>query len=650
MNLVSEKILQAICWTLIHSLWQGLLLAVITGLVMVLSKKSSSAFRYNLLTGLFISFIVIVSFTFSRQLQLINATRTAEIIATDNTPALANIYTPEKNIHSNTVLQNYITVFIDYFNAHASLIVAIWFIVFMTKCVNILSGLVNIQRIRHYKISDVPEYWKKKIVELSKNIHIQKQVLLLESAIIKVPVVIGLLKPTILVPLGLLTNLPPQEVESILMHELAHIHRRDYFFNLLQCFIDIIFFFNPAILWISSLIRNERENCCDDIAIDQTKNKKQFVQALVSFHQYNNSVSKYAMPFANRKSRLVNRVRRIVNNDNNTLNPIEKIVLLSSLFIFSIVFINISKGQTNPQKNQEKPSIAIVAKTNSLPKKSVPKQQPPASHLPKANKKYNAGAGAPQEKPARIKDNVDENSDNVSSDQQDANNESEELDNQNISAEQLDQLKTYGANAEFINGFHEIGYKNISSDEIIFLKDHGVSPDFIHAFQQMGFEDISLKKAEELKDHGVSPDLIRGFHEIGYTDISLDAVQELRDHGVDPDYITGFKHLGFKNISLDDARDLRDHGVSVAFVNGFFHSGYNNLSLDKARELKDHGVNIEFINGFKQFGFKNISLDKAIELRDHRVNIEFINNLRKKTGVSLSLDEYIMLRDHKELI
>src|SRR5260221_2445379 len=77
MNLFSENILRAICWTLLHSLWQALILAVFTGLIMVLSKKSSSALRYNLLSAIFTLFVCIVCFTFYQQLQITDGNKTA---------------------------------------------------------------------------------------------------------------------------------------------------------------------------------------------------------------------------------------------------------------------------------------------------------------------------------------------------------------------------------------------------------------------------------------------------------------------------------------------------------------------------------------------------------------------------------------------
>src|SRR4030095_11498069 len=95
----------------------------------------------------------------------------------------------------------------------------------------------------------------------------------LQSSLTKVPVVIGHLKPVILFPIGILNSLPQNEVEAILLHELAHIARNDFLINLLQQFTEIIFFFNPAVIWVSSCIKSERENCCDDIAISVTQDK-----------------------------------------------------------------------------------------------------------------------------------------------------------------------------------------------------------------------------------------------------------------------------------------------------------------------------------------------------------------------------------------
>src|SRR6202008_3371205 len=113
----------------------------------------------------------------------------------------------------------------------------------------------------------------------------------------------------ILVPLGLLAALPPSQVETILLHELAHIRRKDYLVNLLQRFSEAVFFFNPALIWISSLIRQEREACCDDIVVSTATHHGNYLKALVSFQEYCLTPPKYAMAIGSKQHYLLNRVK-----------------------------------------------------------------------------------------------------------------------------------------------------------------------------------------------------------------------------------------------------------------------------------------------------------------------------------------------------
>jgi len=330
----TNEITRALSWTLLHSLWQGLALAVLAAIVIIATKKSKSIIRYNLFTSIFLLFILSVSITFISQLNRTPAkTPVAQKIdqlesATDTNVAQVDAI-PQK-----TLTQNIIERLVKYCNEQAPLIVAIWFFVFIVKMVRILSGFGYIQKIRYRKNHPADPYWRNRIVELRQRLMITKEVLLLQSELIKIPVVIGFFKPVILVPLGLLSQLPPDQVEAVLLHELAHIRRKDYLVNLIQSFAETVFFFNPALLWISELVREERENCCDDIAIGEVDNKNEFIHALVAFQEYNynNSTSSARLAFAGTKNHLLNRIKRIVYNENKKLNAMEK-----SIFILSIV-------------------------------------------------------------------------------------------------------------------------------------------------------------------------------------------------------------------------------------------------------------------------------------------------------------------------
>ena len=100
------------------------------------------------------------------------------------------------------------------------------------------------------------------------------------AALAEVPVLVGYLRPVILVPAGLLSSMPPEHVELILLHELAHVRRHDYLVNLLQTLTEGLFFYHPAVWWISGVVRAEREHCCDDLAVDVSSSAGAYEYAL----------------------------------------------------------------------------------------------------------------------------------------------------------------------------------------------------------------------------------------------------------------------------------------------------------------------------------------------------------------------------------
>ena len=150
----------------------------------------------------------------------------------------------------------------------------------------------------------------------------------------------------------MLAQLPADQVESILLHELAHICRRDYLFNVVQYLVDTLFFFNPALLWVSSLIRTERENCCDDVAIRETRSRKRLIEALLSFHEYQQKTRGYALGFAGKDGEVVKRVERIVHKKNHSLNPGERALLMGGLFLLCGAFVTIATFRARRRRDK----------------------------------------------------------------------------------------------------------------------------------------------------------------------------------------------------------------------------------------------------------------------------------------------------------
>ena len=96
-----------------------------------------------------------------------------------------------------------------------------------------------------------------------------------------VPLVAGLIKPMILLPVALASSLTPDQLEALLAHELAHLRRFDLIVNLLQRIAEALLFFHPAVWYISRRISSERENCCDDSVLQAGWGRVQYADALV---------------------------------------------------------------------------------------------------------------------------------------------------------------------------------------------------------------------------------------------------------------------------------------------------------------------------------------------------------------------------------
>lgn len=239
-----DQIIHAVNWTLIHSLWQGMILSVVAGSVVFFTKKSSPSIRYNLLTATLFIFILTVGATFS--IQIVKANEVENAVQT--IPSY-QIITSESSIQPSAV-ENKLAATgkaVRFFNANANWIVLTWLSIMVLQFIRLTAGLYGVHQLKRKQILPAGEYWNNRIVELSKQLQINKRVQLLQSGIARMPAVIGYFKPIILFPAGMLASLPPNEVEAILIHELAHIHRKDFLVNVLQHIIEIVFFFNPAV-------------------------------------------------------------------------------------------------------------------------------------------------------------------------------------------------------------------------------------------------------------------------------------------------------------------------------------------------------------------------------------------------------------------
>lgn len=313
-HIIPDHTLHALGWTVVHSLWQGFLIALILGIFLYRNPSSDARKRY--LAG-FVSLGGILLASVITFFTVLDHPETGlAFFAEGSEPLLFEFG------------ENAPLTFTESLNENMPLIVLIWLVGMVVFLLKMMGGLLYVQRLKHHQLSAVPAKWEAVLESLQTRIGMNAAVRLSASALVKVPMVVGWLKPVILLPIGAVNQLTPAQVEAILAHELAHIARYDYVLNLVQSFIEMIFYFNPAVWWISSIIRTERENCCDDLAVKLCGNPFDYARALVSLQEMHHASPAFALSFASGKNQLLNRIRRILKQPHKNSNAMEKFSII----------------------------------------------------------------------------------------------------------------------------------------------------------------------------------------------------------------------------------------------------------------------------------------------------------------------------------
>lgn len=189
-------------------------------------------------------------------------------------------------------------------------VLLIWILGAVGFGVRLIGGWWQARRLTERNVAPLGEPWAGRLRELARRLEVSRPVRLLESGVVSAPLVLGWLRPVILMPVGLVTSLTPGEVDAILAHELAHLRRHDYLVNLGQRVIEALLFYHPAVWWVSERICAERENCCDDLAAQAVGDGRVVARALVALAE--REVGIPALALAADGGALGERVRRLL--------------------------------------------------------------------------------------------------------------------------------------------------------------------------------------------------------------------------------------------------------------------------------------------------------------------------------------------------
>ncbi len=294
--LVHTPVGEALGWALFHSLWQGAAAAL--SLVAVLALTRSARVRYAAACAALTAALGAFALTFAWFLPAGGAGGTAlSPPAAVSFPGLDGVAAAGGAAGAADALPWF---------------VALWlagFVLFQARGVR---QWIAARRLRTRAVCAAPDAWRRRLDALSARMRVARAPELLESGAAEIPAVTGWLRPAILVPAGFLAAMPPEQVEAILLHELAHVLRRDYLASLLQTAAEGFLFHHPAVWWISSVIRREREHCCDDLAAAAAGGALAYASALAALERTRWGAEKREALVLAAGGRAVDRVRRLL--------------------------------------------------------------------------------------------------------------------------------------------------------------------------------------------------------------------------------------------------------------------------------------------------------------------------------------------------
>lgn len=296
-----SAVIIALGLTLMHFLWQGLLLGCATAVILTLLRNSRAEYRYLAACCGLLACLGWPAFDLWQRL------------AGGAPPSSASLQGLHAAYAANGAQ--------SWFDLHDALrhVVSLWALCAGVLALRMLAGLLWIDRIsRQRAIHPGQQRWDAELAQLAQRFGIQRAVRLRISATLTSPVTAGWWRPVVLVPAALLTGMPPELLQALLAHEVAHIKRHDYLVNLLQSVIETLLFYHPAVWWISRRIRLERELIADHLAAQQLGEPRRLALALSELEKLRFTGQQLALAASG--GDLVRRVQQLLRPAPQSLN------------------------------------------------------------------------------------------------------------------------------------------------------------------------------------------------------------------------------------------------------------------------------------------------------------------------------------------
>ena len=628
--LLSGPFAQAIGWALLHLLWQGAVVAGLLALLLPRLAGRSANLRYAVSCAALLLMVALGVATALRSYPSEPASTAWKAPALGSAPvtptASVNIAseTPPPSLVVMALLHTTpgrVRTLVRTANESLPAIVLLWLAGVAFLSVRLILEWLRARRLVGQSTSPARAELQALARRLARALGVRHVVRLLESVVVDVPSVIGLVRPAILLPASTLAGLTPAQLEMILAHELAHIRRHDFLVNLLQSAVETLLFYHPAVWWISRQVRIERENCCDDIAVALCGDPVHYARTLARLEE----LRPHRLPLAVSAAggSLFHRVRRLVDRSARPSGPAVRGA--SALAVLSCLVLAVA-AQSFAGIGARRPAVEEPYARNSAnaaasfeeAMEPAPDVEPTAD-APSGTRAHDGvlaaeaksspkPAAKPAPKPAT---------------KPDAPASAEDT---RPSLDELIALRTQNVSVETIREMRAL-FPGVELMEVASMSAVGVTPEYVRSMRQLGLEVSTASDAQGLVAVGVTQEYVRQMRDVGFPIKSSNEVQGLRAVGVTPSYVRAMRDVGFPLRSAQDAQGLMAVGVTPAYVKGMREAGVKIDNSSDLQSLAALGVTPAFVRRLAEAGYPNLSANQLTRLAAAGVTGDFIREM-----------------------
>ena len=632
------------------------IILALTGLLSLALQKASAAARHLLwslaLVGLLMLPVLIeVLPRIQAPIMPAQATVQTTTIPSEDFKLDEALLLPSPQIMQTTPVQNVEPA--NWRPDFSQVLAMIWSAGVLFFLVRLIGASIKIRRMlaNSALVSDAP--MTALIQNLAADLDLQTPVALYVSADLAMPVTAGIKHPVILLPVEA-ADWDADWMRMVLLHELAHVKRRDCLTQMLANIACAFYWFNPLVWYAAKQLRKERELACDDAVLalgTRASDYAGYLVALAKSFELNRQTATVTVGMA--CSQLENRVRSILNPQvqRGILTPAKIAVL--TLMITAIVVPLASLQATSQDKKKAKASEEMLlkqkAELDALESESALNDQADLQEKAAKLMAEKAALDALQVKPGQEKLSATEAQEVAFKAAEIAKLQAEvdaklaggfdQLAKRKAELAALDanakvaadvQVEMAQAQAALIDAQRaqqnaqldaqqqakqKAEENSLTPDNLVNMKINGVSSEYIEAMRKAGFENLTIRQIVELKIHGIDEAYIKEAQRMSGEKLSARDIIQLKISGLNPEYVSAMKQAGFDNLSIRKLSHLRLIGVTPEFAAEMKRAGYDNLTADQLTQMKLHGITPEYIQQTQSSGFGKLSANELIHIK-----------------------------------